>query len=137
MASLALTAASSTAASRFCGQKLSIKSAVKSSKASIRLPAVRAKYGDESVYFDLKDIGNTTGSWDLYGSDGPSPYNGLQAKFFETFAGAFTKRGILLKFLVLGGAGAIGYVSSNASADLLPIAKGPQEPSKPGPRDRL
>jgi hypothetical protein len=30
------------------------------------------------VYFDLDDISNTTGAWDLYGSDAPSPYNGLQ-----------------------------------------------------------
>jgi len=43
-----------------------------------RVAAPRAKYGDESVYFDLKDIGNTSGAWDLYGSDGKSPYNGLQ-----------------------------------------------------------
>ena len=40
--------------------------------------AVVAKYGDKSVYFDLDDIGNTTGQWDLYGSDAPSPYNPLQ-----------------------------------------------------------
>jgi hypothetical protein len=39
---------------------------------------VVAKYGDKSVYFDLEDIGNTTGQWDLYGSDAPSPYNPLQ-----------------------------------------------------------
>ena len=37
-----------------------------------------AKYGDKSVYFDLEDLGNTTGQWDLYGSDAPSPYNPLQ-----------------------------------------------------------
>ena len=37
-----------------------------------------AKYGDKSVYFDLEDLGNTTGQWDLYGSDAPSPYNSLQ-----------------------------------------------------------
>jgi uncharacterized radical SAM superfamily protein len=40
--------------------------------------AVVAKYGEKSVYFDLEDIGNTTGQWDLYGSDAPSPYNPLQ-----------------------------------------------------------
>jgi hypothetical protein len=39
---------------------------------------VVAKYGDKSVYFDLEDLGNTTGQWDLYGSDAPSPYNPLQ-----------------------------------------------------------
>ena len=43
-----------------------------------RAGAVVAKYGDKSVYFDLEDIGNTTGQWDLYGSDAPSPYNPLQ-----------------------------------------------------------
>lgn len=37
-----------------------------------------AKYGDKSVYFDLEDLGNTTGQWDVYGSDAPSPYNSLQ-----------------------------------------------------------
>ncbi|KAK1560593.1 hypothetical protein Q3G72_028528 [Acer saccharum] len=41
--------------------------------------AVVAKYGDKSVYFDLEDICNTTGQWDLYGSDDPSPYNSLRA----------------------------------------------------------
>lgn len=44
----------------------------------IRSGAIVAKYGDKSVYFDLEDIGNTTGQWDLYGSDAPSPYNSLQ-----------------------------------------------------------
>ena len=47
---------------------------------TFRISAPRAKYGDESVYFDLKDIGNTTGAWDIYGSDGPSPYNGFQVR---------------------------------------------------------
>ena len=37
-----------------------------------------AKYGDKSVEFDLEDLGNTTGQWDLYGSDAPSLYNALQ-----------------------------------------------------------
>lgn len=46
-----------------------------------RSGAVVAKYGDKSVYFDLEDLGNTTGKWDLYGSDGPSPYNSLQVLY--------------------------------------------------------
>ena len=29
----------------------------------------KAKYGDESVYFDLSDVEATTGSWDVYGVD--------------------------------------------------------------------
>lgn len=44
-----------------------------------------AKYGDKSVYFDLEDIGNTTGQWDLYGSDAPSPYNFLQVRLYNFF----------------------------------------------------
>ncbi|GJW79462.1 photosystem I reaction center subunit VI, chloroplastic [Tanacetum coccineum] len=43
-----------------------------------RAEAVVAKYGDKSVYFDLEDLGNITGEWDVYGLDAPSPYNSLQ-----------------------------------------------------------
>jgi photosystem I subunit 6 len=102
-----------------------------------RLGAVTAKYGEKSVYFDLGDISNTTGKWDLYGNDEPNRYNGLQSKFFETFGGVFSKRGLLLKFLVLGWATSIGYFGSTAAGDLLPIKKGPQEPPVIGPRDRI
>jgi hypothetical protein len=57
---------------------------------------VVAKYGDKSVYFDLEDLGNTTGQWDLYGSDAPSPYNPLQVcllnfrLFLLCFANSYT-----------------------------------------------
>ncbi|XP_010924593.1 photosystem I reaction center subunit VI, chloroplastic isoform X1 [Elaeis guineensis] len=98
---------------------------------------VVAKYGEKSVYFDLEDLGNTTGQWDLYGSDAPSPYNPLQSKFFETFAAPFTKRGLLLKFLILGGGSLLAYLSSTASGDILPIKKGPQLPPTKGPRDKI
>ncbi|KAK1313913.1 hypothetical protein QJS10_CPA06g00688 [Acorus calamus] len=98
---------------------------------------VVAKYGEKSVYFDLEDIPNTTGQWDLYGSDAPSPYNPLQSKFFETFAAPFTKRGLLLKFLILGGGSTLAYVSSSATGDVLPIKKGPQLPPKLGPRGKI
>jgi photosystem I subunit VI len=66
------------AGSSISGRKLAV---ARPSARSIRRPraaAVVAKYGDKSVYFDLDDIGNTTGQWDLYGSDAPSPYNPLQ-----------------------------------------------------------
>ncbi|MFS7905803.1 putative photosystem I PsaH, reaction centre subunit VI [Helianthus anomalus] len=36
-----------------------------------RAGAVVAKYSDKSVYFDLEDLCNTTGQWDVYGSDAP------------------------------------------------------------------
>ncbi|XP_057454316.1 photosystem I reaction center subunit VI, chloroplastic-like isoform X2 [Lotus japonicus] len=144
MASLATLAAVQPAAinglagSSLNGTKLSFKSSRQSIKSkNFRNGAVVAKYGDKSVYFDLEDIGNTTGQWDLYGSDAPSPYNSLQSKFFETFAAPFTKRGLLLKFLILGGGSTLAYYSATASGDILPIKKGPQLPPKLGPRGKI
>ncbi|XP_074572080.1 photosystem I reaction center subunit VI, chloroplastic-like [Curcuma longa] len=127
------------AGSSFNGKRLAVKPSRRalSSTTSLRSRAVVAKYGDKSVYFDLDDLGNTTGQWDVYGSDAPSPYNPLQSKFFETFAAPFAKRGLLLKFLLLGGAFTIAYLSSTASGDLLPIKKGPQLPPTKGPRDKI
>ncbi|GLU14496.1 hypothetical protein SLE2022_310610 [Rubroshorea leprosula] len=120
------------------GTKLYIKPSRQSLKPKkYRAGAVVAKYGDKSVYFNLEDLGNTTGQWDLYGSDAPSPYNSLQSKFFETFAAPFTKRGLLLKFLILGGGSLLVYISATASDDLLPIKKGPQLPPKLGPRGKI
>ncbi|PON88423.1 Photosystem I PsaH, reaction centre subunit VI [Trema orientale] len=144
MASLATLAAVQPATikglggSSLSGTKLSIKPTRQSLRPkNFRSGAVVAKYGDKSVYFDLEDLGNTTGQWDLYGSDAPSPYNPLQSKFFETFAAPFTKRGLLLKFLILGGASTIAYVSATAPDEVLPIKKGPQQPPKLGPRGKI
>eukprot|EP00249_Psilotum_nudum_P007303 c20461_g1_i2 orf=127-642(+) len=141
MATLSLSHTSSALpsvnASALLGQKLRANPArVNLPRAPSRVGVAVAKYGEKSIYFDLEDIRNTTGDWDLYGSDGPSPYNGLQSKFFETFGGAFTKRGLLLKFLMLGGGGTVAYLSSRAAANLLPIGKGPQETPQPGPRGK-
>lgn len=61
----------------------------------------------------------------------------LQSKFFETFVAPFTKRGLLLKFLLLGGGFSIAYLGSTASGDILPIKKGPQLPPTPGPRGKI
>lgn len=55
----------------------------------------------------------------------------LQSKFFETFAAPFTKRGLLLKFLILGGGSTLAYFSATASGDILPIKKGPHLITKP------
>ncbi|KAL0319261.1 UNVERIFIED_CONTAM: Photosystem I reaction center subunit VI, chloroplastic [Sesamum angustifolium] len=132
------TAVKGLAGSSLTGTKLHVRqSRVSFKPTNYRVGAVVAKYGDKSVYFDLEDIGNTTGQWDLYGSDAPSPYNSLQSKFFETFAAPFTKRGLLLKFLILGGGATLAYVSSQATGDVLPIFKGPQLPPKPGPRGKI
>uniref|UniRef100_A0A7N0VJ88 Photosystem I reaction center subunit VI n=1 Tax=Kalanchoe fedtschenkoi TaxID=63787 RepID=A0A7N0VJ88_KALFE len=144
MASLATLAViqpaaiSGLAGSSLSGTHLAVKPSRRHLKISnVRSGAVVAKYGDKSVYFDLEDIGNTTGQWDLYGSDAPSPYNSLQSKFFETFAAPFTKRGLLLKFLILGGGSTLAYLSATASGDILPIKKGPQLPPKLGPRGKI
>ncbi|GAA0173410.1 hypothetical protein LIER_27034 [Lithospermum erythrorhizon] len=126
------------AGSSLSGSKLHIKPSCVTFKSSKqRSGSVVAKYGEKSVYFDLEDLGNTTGQWDLYGSDAPSPYNPLQSKFFETFAAPFTKRGLLLKFCILGGGSLLAYLSATASGDVLPIKKGPQLPPKPGPRGKI
>ncbi|KAJ4958569.1 hypothetical protein NE237_025680 [Protea cynaroides] len=126
------------AGSSITGTKLSFKPHRRNvTRTNLRSGAVVAKYGDKSVYFDLEDLGNTTGQWDLYGSDAPSPYNPLQSKFFETFASPFTKRGLLLKFLILGGGSTLAYLSATASDDILPIKKGPQLPPKLGPRGKI
>ncbi|KAG1346722.1 putative Aspartate aminotransferase 3, chloroplastic [Cocos nucifera] len=53
--------------------------------------AVVAKYGEKSVYFDLEDLGNTTGQWDLYGSDAPSPYNPLQDMLLDNIRSVVSK----------------------------------------------
>lgn len=67
------------AGSSFNGNKLALKPSRRAApRANRRSTAVVAKYGEKSVYFDLEDLGNTTGQWDFYGSDGPSPYNPLQ-----------------------------------------------------------
>lgn len=146
----ALTAATTTATaahvqglcnSGFSGRKLSVATPRVGTPATSRRKRAGAvtvaKYGEKSIYFDLEDISNTTGAWDLYGSDTPSPYNPLQSKFFETFAAPFTKRGLLLKFLLLAGSGGLLYAGSNATGDILPIVKGPQQPPVLGPRGKL
>ncbi|XP_008793049.1 photosystem I reaction center subunit VI, chloroplastic [Phoenix dactylifera] len=128
------------AGSSFNGTKLAVRSPRRTHfRPNLRSSTVTvvAKYGEKSVYFDLEDLGNTTGQWDLYGSDAPSPYNPLQSKFFETFAAPFAKRGLLLKFLIVGGGSLLAYLSSTASGDILPIKKGPQLPPTKGPRGKI
>ncbi|KAK8948897.1 hypothetical protein KSP39_PZI005480 [Platanthera zijinensis] len=122
--------------SSISGTKLAFRPARRNLTVSSRGRIV-AKYGEKSVYFDLEDLPNTTGQWDLYGSDAPSPYNGLQSKFFETFGAPFSKRGLLLKFSLLGGGFLLAYLSATASGDILPIKKGPQQPPQIGPRGKI
>lgn len=48
--------------------------------STCRVGVASAKYGEKSVYFDLGEIDNTVGNWDLYGNDDPNRYNGFQVK---------------------------------------------------------
>ncbi|KAG6546753.1 hypothetical protein Mapa_011942 [Marchantia paleacea] len=124
--------------SSLSGQKLRVSTRSVSVRAAPSVGVASAKYdAGNSKYFDLEDLGNTTGAWDLYGSDQLSPYNGMQSKFFETFAYPLTKRGLLLKLGLLGGALALGFASSSATGDILAIKNGPQQPPKMGPRNRI
>ncbi|KAL8098969.1 hypothetical protein AgCh_031613 [Apium graveolens] len=74
------------AGSSLTGTKLHIKPSCQSFKPiTYKSGAVVAKYGDKSVYFDLEDLGNTTGQWDLYGSDAPSPYPPIQELMYDWY----------------------------------------------------
>ena len=99
---------------------------------------ISAKYGDESVYFDLGDVESTTGSWDVYGVESTARYPDQQAKFFENAAQGLGRREAMYSFVALGGAGAILVWGGKGSKDAkLPITIGPQKEPVKGPRDRL
>ena len=89
---------------------------------------VRAKYGDESQFFDLdvsgrtaqltrflvfvvlsgpsliclQDLENSAGSWDLYGTEDERRYPGLQAEFFQRAAAPLRRREALFGFVGVG-----------------------------------
>eukprot|EP01025_Chloroclados_australasicus_P015902 TRINITY_DN1773_c0_g1_i2.p3 TRINITY_DN1773_c0_g1~~TRINITY_DN1773_c0_g1_i2.p3 ORF type:complete len:139 (-),score=21.20 TRINITY_DN1773_c0_g1_i2:146-562(-) len=102
---------------------------------------IKASYGEEGKYFDLSDLENTTGSWDMYGQEDAKRYPSLQAEFFETVASAVNRRESVFAFLAIGGAGSLLVWGGKGSKDIaLPITKGPQtsgENGKGGARGRL
>jgi len=99
---------------------------------------VRAKYGEESQYFDLDDLENTLGSWDLYGQDSEKRYNGLQSEFFERAAAPLTRRESVLAFIALGGVAGILTWGAKGSKDVgLPIQVGPKGSGEAGPRGKI
>ena len=97
-----------------------------------------AKYGDESVYFDLGDVESTTGSWDVYGVESKARYPDQQEKFFEQAAQGLGRREAMYSFLALAGPAACLVFGAKGSKDAkLPITVGPQKEPQLGPRDRL
>ena len=99
---------------------------------------ISAKYGDESVYFDLGDVESTTGSWDVYGVESTARYPDQQAKFFENAAQGLGRREAMYSFLALSGGAACLVFGGKGSKDAkLPITIGPQKEPVKGPRDRL
>jgi len=94
---------------------------------------VCAKYGEQSRYFDLNDLENSTGSWELYGTEDDKRYPGLQVTFFKRAGDAISRRDALRGFIALGGIGGIltwGYKGSKDAQ--LPITKGPQTSGENG-----
>jgi|Transcript_7813 photosystem I subunit 6 len=127
----------SASTSTFVGAKVVAKPTVarRSARAST---TPRAKYGDESVYFDLNDPEATTGSWDVYGEQSTARYPGQQEEFFEKAAAGLGRREAMYSFLALAGPAACLVFGGKGAADAdLPITKGPQQTPPLGPRDKL
>ena len=98
----------------------------------------KAKYGDESVYFDLGDVEATTGSWDVYGVESKARYPDMQEKFFEQAATGLGRREAMYSFLALAGPAACLIFGGKGAKDAnLPITVGPQNEAQLGPRDKL
>jgi len=126
----------STSQSTFVGAKVAAKPT--QARRSARTVVTKAKYGDESVYFDLKDVEATTGAWDVYGVESSARYPDQQEKFFEYAADGLGRREAMYSFLALSGGAACLVFGGKGSKDAkLPITVGPLKEPALGPRDRL
>eukprot|EP00884_Botryococcus_braunii_P001667 jgi/Botrbrau1/11500/Bobra.0360s0020.1 len=99
---------------------------------------VRAKYGDESQFFDLEDLENSVGSWDLYGQEDDKRYPSLQAEFFERAAAPLERRESLIALVAVSGILSILTWGAKGSKDVaLPITVGPKGGGEKGPRGKI
>ena len=131
---MAFCIASST--STFVGAKVAVRA--KAARRTARCVQTKAKYGDESVYFDLGDVEATTGSWDVYGVESKARYPDMQEKFFEQAATGLGRREAMYSFLALAGPAACLIFGGKGAKDAnLPITVGPQKEAQLGPRDKL
>ena len=102
--------------------------------ASRRTCVTNAKYGDDGKYFDLNDIENTSGSWDMYGLEEGVKYPTSQEEFFKRASFGLARREALLGFIALGGGSSILVWGLKGSSDAqLPITKGPKKKEAPPP----
>mmetsp|Transcript_18886 Transcript_18886/g.64315 ORF Transcript_18886/g.64315 Transcript_18886/m.64315 type:complete len:131 (+) Transcript_18886:51-443(+) len=125
------------ARSSFAGAKVNRARAAPRRAASKAMVA-KAKYGDESVYFDLGDVEATTGSYTMYGVEESKRYPEQQNEFFERAAGSLTRRESMYSFIALTGAASLMIWGAKGSKDAkLPIQNGPQQPPVVGPRGRI
>ncbi|DBA68984.1 hypothetical protein WJX82_007816 [Trebouxia sp. C0006] len=107
-------------------------------RASRLSAPVRAKYGDESQFFDLDDLENSAGSWDLYGTEDERRYPGLQAEFFQRAAAPLRRREAILGFVGIGwSAGILLWGANGSKWAKLPIQNGPKKGAVIGPRGRI
>merc|ERR1712093_598241 len=83
-----------------------------------RVTPIMSKYGDESVYFDLGDMENTVGSWEMYGEDGKERYPALQEELFIRAGQALKRRATMLAFCTMSGAIAVLAWGAKGSRDV-------------------
>merc|ERR1711998_355924 len=113
-------------------------SSISKQNSSKKMFIHNAKYGDEAIYFDLDDMTNTIGNWDLYGQDDRQRYPSLQADFFNRAGQALSRRPAMLSFCAVFGAATILSWGLKGSKDAkLPITLGPQKAPQVGPRGRI
>lgn len=87
---------------------------------------VQAKYGEQSKFFDLQDMENTAGSWDMYGVDDTKRYPALQETFFTQATDILSRREAMRGFIALFGIGSLVAWGKVGSSSLeLPITKAP------------
>ncbi|KAG1679523.1 hypothetical protein FOA52_011124 [Chlamydomonas sp. UWO 241] len=108
------------------GVSVASGSAVRPRVAARRAVVVNAKYGEGSKYFDLKDMENTTGSWDIYGQDDKKRYPSMQSTFFTQATDILTRREALRGFITVASIGAMATWGSQGTKLLnLPITNAP------------
>ncbi|KAI3436498.1 hypothetical protein D9Q98_005915 [Chlorella vulgaris] len=123
--------------SKACVAARPVQSRTAARRTGAKRAAVQAKYGEESRFFDLQDLENTIGSWDMYGKEDKDRYPNLQSEFFERAAGGLKRREYLLGLVSVGLVGILAWGGKGSKIVKLPITVGPQQTPAVGPRGRL